>query len=103
MLYNDNCQIAPYVELRYIMIVLPITTIFVVMMVGSMFDNRTYEILLVAAMVIGLTGYGFITQKPSYLYEGYNKYLEVAEDIKIVIMFMLDIYYLIIFNSYQNI
>ena len=75
-------KIAPYVELRYIMNVLPITTIFVVMMVGSMFDNRTYEILLVAAMVIGLTGYGFITQKPSYLYEGYNKYLEVAEEYK---------------------
>ena len=73
-------KIAPYVELRYIMNVLPIATIFVVMMVGSMFDNRTYEILLVAAMVIGLTGYGFITQKPSYLYEGYNKYLEVAEE-----------------------
>lgn len=75
-------QIAPYTELRYIMNVLPITTIFVVMMVGSMFDNRTYEILLVAAMVIGLTGYGFLTQKPIGLYEGYNDYLEVAEENK---------------------
>ena len=75
-------KIAPYVELRYIMNVLPIATIFVVMMVGSMFDNRNYEILLVAVMIVGLSGYGFITQKPSYLYEGYNKYLEVAEEYK---------------------
>ena len=75
-------QIAPYTELRYIMNVLPIASIFVVMMVGSMFDNRTYEILLVAVMVVGLSGYGFLTQKPIGLYEGYNEYLEVAEENK---------------------
>lgn len=75
-------QIAPYTELRYIMNVLPIASIFVVMMVGSMFDNRNYEILLVAVMVVGLSGYGFITQKPIGLYEGYNDYLEVAEENK---------------------
>ena len=75
-------QIAPYTELRYIMNVLPIASIFVVMMVGSMFDNRNYEILLVAVMVVGLSGYGFITQKPIGLYEGYSEYLEVAEENK---------------------
>lgn len=75
-------QIAPYIELRYIMNVLPIASIFVVMMVGSMFDNRNYEILLVAVMVVGLSGYGFLTQKPIGLYEGYSEYLEVAEENK---------------------
>lgn len=75
-------QIAPYTELRYIMNVLPIASIFVVMMVGSMFDNKSYEVLLVAVMVVGLSGYGFITQKPICLYEGYNKYVELAKENK---------------------
>ncbi len=75
-------QIAPYTELRYIMNVLPIASIFVVMMVGSMFDNKSYEVLLVAVMVVGLSGYGFITQKPICLYKGYDKYIELAEENK---------------------
>lgn len=75
-------QIAPYTELRYIMNVLPIASIFVVMMVGSMFDNKSYEVLLVAVMVLGLSGYGFITQKPICLYKGYDKYVELAKENK---------------------
>jgi len=73
-------KIAPYLELRYIMNVLPIASIFIVMLVGSMFDNNLYEILLVAIMVVGLSGYGFITEKPICLYEGYNEYVELAKE-----------------------
>ena len=73
-------KVSPYLELRYVMNVLPIASIFVVMLVGSMFDNRMYEVLLVSIMVIGLSGYGFITEKPIGLYEGYNEYVEVAKE-----------------------
>ncbi len=75
-------QIAPFTELRYIMNILPIASIFVVMMVGSMFDNKSYETLLVSVMLVGLVAYGFITQEPIGLYKGYNKYITVAEENK---------------------
>ena len=74
--------IAPFTELRYIMNVLPIASIFVVMMVGSMFDNKSYEVLLVSVMVVGLSGFGFITQKPTYLFENYKDYVKIAEENK---------------------
>lgn len=101
-------KIAPYLELRYVMSVLPIASIFVVMLVGSMFDNRLYEVLLVAIMVVGLSGYGFITEKPICLYEGYSEYVELAKenrDLDLVYVgysFFNHIQYMPEFMEYKN-
>lgn len=101
-------RIAPYIELRYLMNILPIITIFICMMVGSLFDNKSYEMLLVAVMVLGLTGYGFITQKPICLYKGYNNYIKVAEqnrDLDMVYIgysYFNHIQYMPEFMIYQN-
>lgn len=73
-------KIAEFLELRYVMNMLPIFAIMIMMAVGSIFDNRSYNYLIAIAAVIVLTGYGFITEKPLYLYKGYNNYIKISQE-----------------------
>lgn len=72
-------RITEFLELRYVMNMLPIIAILIIMAVSSIFENKTYNYLVAIAAVIILTGYGLITEKPLYLYKGYNNYLEISE------------------------
>lgn len=72
-------KIAEFVELRYVMNILPIVAILIMMAVGSIYENKIYNNMIAFAAVILLTGYGFATEKPLYLYKGYDNYIEISE------------------------
>jgi len=69
-----------FIELRYIMNILPIVAIMIIMAVGQIFENDRYNKMVAIASVILLLGYGFITEKPLYLYKGYEKYIDISEE-----------------------
>lgn len=72
-------KITEFLELRYVMNILPIISILIMMAVGSIFENKIYNNMIAFAAVVLLTGYGFATVKPLYLYKGYNDYIEISE------------------------
>lgn len=72
-------KIAEFLELRYVMNILPIIAIMIMMAVGSIYENKKYNNMIAFAAVILLTVYGFATEKPLYLYKGYNNYIEISE------------------------
>lgn len=73
-------KIAEFIELRYVMNILPIIAIMIMMAVNSIFENRVYNYVIAIVALVLLTGYGFITEKPLYLYKGYNNYIEISEE-----------------------
>lgn len=72
-------RVAEFLELRYVMNMLPIVAILIMMAVGSIFENKSYNNMIAFAAVILLTAYGFATEKPLYLYKGYDNYIEISE------------------------
>ncbi len=72
-------KIAEFLELRYVMNMLPIVAIMIMMAVGSIYENKKYNNMIAFAAVILLTGYGFATEEPLFLYKGYNNYIEISE------------------------
>lgn len=72
-------QVAEFLELRYVMNILPIIAILIMMAVGSIYENKIYNNMIAFAAVILLTGYGFSTETPMYLYRGYDNYIEISE------------------------
>lgn len=75
-------KVAEFLELRYVMNILPIIAILIMMAVGSIYENKKYNYMIAVAAVILLTTYGFATEKPLYLYKGYNNYIEISEKYK---------------------
>lgn len=73
-------KIAEFLELRYVMNILPMVAILIMIAVSSIFENESYNYLIAVATVVILTGYGFITEKPLYLYKGYNNYIEISKE-----------------------
>lgn len=71
-----------FIELRYVMNILPIVAIMIIVTVGSIFESPKYDFMIAVVAVVMLLGYGFITEKPLYLYKGYHNYVEIAEKYK---------------------
>lgn len=74
--------LAEFLELRYVMNILPIVAIMISMAISTIFENEKYNKMVAIAGLIVLTGYGFLTEEPICLYKGYNKYIEIAEEYK---------------------
>lgn len=72
-------KLAEFLELRYVMNILPIVAIMIMMAIGSIFENKKYNIMLATVALILLVGYGFLTEKPLYLYKDYNKYIDISK------------------------
>ena len=72
-------KLAEFLELRYVMNILPIVAIMIMMSIGSIFENKKYNIMLATVALILLVGYGFLTEKPLYLYKDYNKYIDISK------------------------
>lgn len=71
-----------FIELRYVMNILPIIAIMIMMAVSSIFENDKYNNMVAFAALIILIGYGFLTEKPMYLYSQYDNYIEISEKYK---------------------
>ena len=63
---------------RYIMLVFPLFVLGVVYFLQEISWKHTFTVFTIGVII--LTGYGLITQKPTYLYQDYEKALELAED-----------------------
>ena len=74
--------LAEYIELRYVMNMLPIIAIMITVSISSIFENEKYNEIIAVIAVLLLIGYGFIKEKPLYLYKGYNNYIEISERYK---------------------
>lgn len=72
-------KLAEFLELRYVMNILPIVSIMIMMAIGSIFENKKYNIMLATVALILLVGYGFLTEEPLYLYKDYNKYIDISK------------------------
>ena len=72
-------KLAEFLELRYVMNILPIVAIMIMMAIGSIFENKKYNIMLATVALILLVGYGFLTEEPLYLYKDYNKYIDISK------------------------
>ncbi len=73
--------------LRYIMPILPIMMIVVLIVVDSCFNNKKISSGVILGLVSAISIYGLFTSEVSFLYKGYNKYLDIAEknkDLKFV-------------------
>lgn len=68
-----------FIDLRYVMNILPLVSIMIVLAVGTIFEHKQYDYIIALTTVILLLGYGFLTEEPLYLYKGYNKYIEISE------------------------
>jgi len=73
-------KIAEFLELRYVMNILPIIAVLIMMAVGSIYENKIYNNMIAFAAVILLSWYGFTTEKPQYLYKGYDNYIEISKE-----------------------
>ncbi len=72
-------KLAEFLELRYVMNILPIVAIMIMMAIGSIFENKKYNIMLATVALILLVGYGFLTEETLYLYKDYNKYIDISK------------------------
>lgn len=79
-------RMAPSVEakyaIRYIMPILPEIAIIFVLGIYRIFKNKkiAYTLTICATLIITING--MFTNKPKYLYTGYNNYLKIAEEYK---------------------
>ena len=71
---------------RYITPILPIVAmsfvVFVDIAMRSLGFSNVIKTVVIYAIVLVMVSCGFYSNKPSYLYEGYDKYLEIAEEHK---------------------
>ena len=79
-------EIAPKMEakyaIRYIMPILPEVAIIFVLAVYRIINNKKTAYILTSLVVLIISINGLVTNKPSYLYKGYNNYLELANKYK---------------------
>lgn len=73
-------KISPYIELRYIMNILPILAICCILGIDRFLKNKVVCFSALSVLCLGVSIYGIATQKPLYLYQGYQKYLTIAEE-----------------------
>lgn len=86
-------KIAPYINIRYIAPIFPIICVGVVWMISSIVKEMVkwikkehYEkattyvsILVMTCITVSISTYGLIKSKPQFLYETYQKRIEIAE------------------------
>lgn len=79
-------KISPYMEykymIRYIMCILPVFAIDMILLIDYVFKNKKRSIIFISILTILISTYGFTTSEPKYLFKGYSKYLEIAEEYK---------------------
>ena len=79
-------KMAPSVEakygVRYLMPILPEIAIILVLGIFKIFKNKKIAYALTICTTLIITINGMITNKPKYLYTGYNNYLKIAEEYK---------------------
>lgn len=68
--------------IRYIMCIIPVISMVLALMIDKIINNKKQATIVVTAIAILLATYGFIKSKPVFLYEGYSKYIEVAQENK---------------------
>lgn len=68
--------------LRYIMSVLPLFSILFIVLIDACFSNKKISKIILNLFVIVVSVYGLVISKPEFLFKGYNKYLEIAEENK---------------------
>lgn len=73
-------KIAPYIEIRYIMCLLPLLAIGILLMVTSMLKSQKKKIVIGVMVVIIISSMGLVFGIPEYLYLGYNEYLTIAKE-----------------------
>lgn len=73
---------SPYKSLRYIMFILPIISIIFVVLLDDLIENKKFSSILLTIFSIYLSVYGLFTNPINYLYIGYQKYLDIAEEYK---------------------
>lgn len=73
-------KIAPYNELRYIMCILPIISTTFLLIFDSIIKNKKVSVILLTITTIIISIYGLTTSKPMFLYQEYNKYLQIAKE-----------------------
>ena len=72
-------KLAEFLELRYVMNILPIVSIMIMIAIGSIFENKKYNIMIATVALVLLIGYGFLTEEPLYLYKDYTKYIDISK------------------------
>ena len=77
---------APEVEyvhtLRYLMCVLPVISILMVLSIDLFIRNIMVSQVVLIALTVGISIYGLATSEPFFLYKGYSRYIEIAEENK---------------------
>lgn len=68
--------------IRYVMPILPIIALIIVFSVEKLCNNNKSLYVILSIVIIFISTNGFITNTPKFLYKGYNKYLEIAEEYK---------------------
>ena len=79
-------KIAPNMEakyaIRYIMPILPEFAIIFVLGIYRIVKNKQIAFSITTIVVLAVSINGIVTNKPCYLYEGYNNYIEIAKQYK---------------------
>ena len=76
---------APYLEQRYIMPVLPLIALGIILLGEYYISKIKYKKVMYVTTffsILALQIYGITTTNPSYLYEGYNEYINLANKYK---------------------
>ena len=73
-------KIAPYIELRYVMCVLPIICICIILSLDNITRNKKLNILIISFVVFIISINGFMFGKPDFLYSSYSKNLDIAKE-----------------------
>lgn len=73
-------KLSPYRSLRYVMNILPIVSMIIIIIFNSLFKNIRVSMGVLSIMAILLSTYGLFTNPVKYLYIGYNKYLDIANE-----------------------
>lgn len=68
--------------IRYMMCILPIIAIDAVLILNEVFENKKQAIVAISIITIIISIYGFINSEPKYMFKGYNKYIQIAEEHK---------------------
>ena len=73
---------SPYKSLRYVMYLLPIISMVVVILLDEFIENKKFSSTILTIFSIYLSIYGIFNNPINYLYIGYQKYLDIAEEYK---------------------
>ena len=73
---------SPYKSIRYVMFILPLISILFVIILDDLIESKKFSSVVLSAFAIYLSIYGIFTNPVNYLYIGYQKYLDIAEEYK---------------------